>query len=154
MPNTFSNTESIAQEESLHNQLKKINHYPSTVEGGGFINQFPTLACHQPSIRIPSTTHFGGGRCHQNPIISYIYHLESRWPATPMYLFIMAPYKSPHFGGCAIYFHYGVFVVHLKNNIFVYCYQLGGLDQVCVAFAAKNKVQTFGAYPRKKIGSV
>ena len=46
VPNTFSNTESIAQEESLHNQLKKINHYPSTVEGGGgggFINQFPTL---------------------------------------------------------------------------------------------------------------
>ena len=35
VPNTFSNTESIAQEESLHNQLKKINHYPSTVEGGG-----------------------------------------------------------------------------------------------------------------------
>ncbi len=43
IPNTFSNTESIAKEESLHNQLKKINHYPSTVEGGGFINQFPTL---------------------------------------------------------------------------------------------------------------
>ena len=44
VPKTFSNTESIAQEESLHNQLKKINHYPSTVEGGGgFINQFPTL---------------------------------------------------------------------------------------------------------------
>ena len=27
--------------EAAH--LKKINHYPSTVEGGGFINQFPTL---------------------------------------------------------------------------------------------------------------
>ena len=35
VPNTFSNKESIAQEESLHNQLKKINQYPSTVEGGG-----------------------------------------------------------------------------------------------------------------------
>ena len=34
VPNTFSNKESIAQEESLHNQLKKINQYPSTVEGG------------------------------------------------------------------------------------------------------------------------
>ena len=35
VPNTFSNKESIAHKESLHNQLKKINHYPSTVEGGG-----------------------------------------------------------------------------------------------------------------------
>ena len=44
VPNTFSNTESIAQEESLHNLLKKFIPYPSTVEGGGgFINQFPTL---------------------------------------------------------------------------------------------------------------
>ena len=35
VPNTFSNTESIAQEESLHNLLKKFIPYPSTVEGGG-----------------------------------------------------------------------------------------------------------------------
>ena len=28
--------------------------------------------------------------------------------ATPMYWFIMAPYKSPPFGSCAIYFHHGV----------------------------------------------
>ena len=41
VPNTFSNTESIAQEESLHNQLKKINHYPSTVEGGGLLISSP-----------------------------------------------------------------------------------------------------------------
>ena len=43
VPNTFSNKESIAHKESLHNQLKKINHYPSTVEGGGVINQFPHI---------------------------------------------------------------------------------------------------------------
>ena len=37
-----------------------------------------------------------------------IYHLESRWLATPMYWFIIAPYKSPPFGSCAIYFQDGV----------------------------------------------
>ena len=35
VPNTFSNTESIAQEESLHNLLKQFIHSPSIVEGGG-----------------------------------------------------------------------------------------------------------------------
>ena len=44
VPNTFSNKESIAHKESLHNQLKKIIHSPSIVEGGGgFTNHFPTL---------------------------------------------------------------------------------------------------------------
>ncbi len=28
--------------------------------------------------------------------------------ATPMYWFIMAPYKSPPFGSCAIYLHHSV----------------------------------------------
>ena len=37
VPNTFSNTESIAQEESLHNLLKKFIHSPSIVEGGGLL---------------------------------------------------------------------------------------------------------------------
>ena len=40
VPNTFSK-ESIAQQESLHNQLKKY-YLPSTVEGG-VINHYPTL---------------------------------------------------------------------------------------------------------------
>ena len=31
---------------------------------------------------------------------------KDRWLATPMYWFIMAPYKSPPFGSCAIYFHF------------------------------------------------
>ena len=49
-PNTFSNKESIAQEDSLHNQLKNFISYPSIVWGGGgrgwgggFINHYPTL---------------------------------------------------------------------------------------------------------------
>ena len=29
--------------------------------------------------------------------------------ATPLYWFFMAPYKSPPFGSCAIYFHHGVY---------------------------------------------
>ena len=33
-----------------------------------------------------------------------VYHLAQ----LPMYWFMMAPYKSPPFGSCAIYFHYGV----------------------------------------------
>ena len=37
VPNTFSNTKSIAHKDSLHNQLKKFIHYPSTVEGGGLV---------------------------------------------------------------------------------------------------------------------
>ena len=37
VPNTFSNKESIAHKESLHNQLKKIIHSPSIVEGGGLL---------------------------------------------------------------------------------------------------------------------
>ena len=49
VPNTFSNKESIAQEDSLHNQLKNFISYPLIVwgggegVGGGFINHFPTL---------------------------------------------------------------------------------------------------------------
>ena len=35
VPNTFSNKESIAHKESLHNQLKKFIPYPSTVDRGG-----------------------------------------------------------------------------------------------------------------------
>ena len=34
VPNTFSNKESIAHKESLHNLLKKFIHSPSIVEGG------------------------------------------------------------------------------------------------------------------------
>ncbi len=44
VPNTFSNKESIAREDSLHNQLKKIIYLPSTVEEGGVINHFPKLS--------------------------------------------------------------------------------------------------------------
>ena len=47
IPNTFSNKESIAQEDSLHNQLKNFISYPLIVwgggGGGGFINHYPTL---------------------------------------------------------------------------------------------------------------
>ena len=50
IPNTFSNKESIAQEDSLHNQLKNFISYPLIVWGGGgggggrgFINHYPTL---------------------------------------------------------------------------------------------------------------
>ena len=43
VPNTFSNKESIAHKESLHNQLKKFIPFPSIVEGGGFTNPFSTL---------------------------------------------------------------------------------------------------------------
>ena len=50
LPNTFTNKESIAQEDSLHNQLKNFISYPLIVwggggrgGGGGFINHFPTL---------------------------------------------------------------------------------------------------------------
>ena len=43
MPNTFSNKESIAHKESLHNQLKKFIPFPSIVGGGGFTNPFPTF---------------------------------------------------------------------------------------------------------------
>ena len=35
VPNTFSNKESIAQEDSLHNQLKNFISYPLIVWGGG-----------------------------------------------------------------------------------------------------------------------
>ena len=35
IPNTFSNKESIAQEDSLHNQLKNFISYPLIVWGGG-----------------------------------------------------------------------------------------------------------------------
>ena len=34
-PNTFSNKESIAQEDSLHNQLNNFISYPLIVWGGG-----------------------------------------------------------------------------------------------------------------------
>ena len=47
IPNTFTNKESIAQEDSLHNQLKNFISYPLIVWGvGGWgvvINHFPTL---------------------------------------------------------------------------------------------------------------
>ena len=49
LPNTFTNKESIAQEDSLHNQLKNFISYPLIVwggeggRGGGFINHFPSL---------------------------------------------------------------------------------------------------------------
>ena len=36
VPNTFSNKESIAHKESLHNLLKKFIHFPSIVKGGGY----------------------------------------------------------------------------------------------------------------------
>ena len=63
MPNTFSNKESIAHKESLHNQLKKFIPFPSIVEGG-VTNPFPTLFCleggqkkkHWPSL-------FKGANC-------------------------------------------------------------------------------------------
>ena len=53
LPNTFTNKESIAQEDSLHNQLKNFISYPLIVwggggggrgggRGGGFINHFPS----------------------------------------------------------------------------------------------------------------
>ena len=35
LPNTFANKESIAQEDSLHNQLKNFISYPLIVWGGG-----------------------------------------------------------------------------------------------------------------------
>ena len=35
IPNTFSNKESIAQEDSLHNQLNNFISYPLIVWGGG-----------------------------------------------------------------------------------------------------------------------
>ena len=45
-----------------------------------------------------------------------VYHLESRWLATPMYGFIIAPYKSPPFWEwLAIYFHYGVYQNSFKQ---------------------------------------
>ena len=50
VPNTLSNKESIAEENSLHNQLKNFISYPLIVwvgggegVGGGFINHYPTL---------------------------------------------------------------------------------------------------------------
>ena len=43
VPNTFSNKESIAHKESLHNLLKKFIHFPSIVWGGGVTNPFPTI---------------------------------------------------------------------------------------------------------------
>jgi len=52
IPNTFSNKESIAQEDSLHNQLKNFISYPLIVWGGrgrgGVINHYPSL---MPEIR-------------------------------------------------------------------------------------------------------
>ena len=43
VPNTFSNKESIAHKESLHNPLKKFSSYPSIAEAGRFTNHFPAL---------------------------------------------------------------------------------------------------------------
>ena len=36
VPNTFSNKESIAHKESLHNLLKKFIHFPQLLRGGGY----------------------------------------------------------------------------------------------------------------------
>ena len=43
MPNTFTNEESIPHKESLHNQLKKNNHFPQLFGGRGGGYHFPTL---------------------------------------------------------------------------------------------------------------
>ena len=52
VPNTFSDKELIAQEDSLHNQLKNFISYPLIVWGGGgegaggggvIINHYPSL---------------------------------------------------------------------------------------------------------------
>ena len=41
--------------------------------------------------------------------------------ATPIYWFIMAPFKSPHFGSCTIYFHHrgkkSIHHLHLSGQI-------------------------------------
>ena len=41
VPNTFSNKESIAHKDSLHNRLNMFHHLP-WLFGGEFINHFPT----------------------------------------------------------------------------------------------------------------
>ena len=41
VPNTFSNKESIAQEDSLHNLLEKVYFLYSIVWGGGLLITFP-----------------------------------------------------------------------------------------------------------------
>ena len=44
IPNTFTNKESIAHKDSLHNQLKKNNDFPQLFREGGVINHFSKLS--------------------------------------------------------------------------------------------------------------
>ena len=53
VPNTFSNKESIAHKESLHNLLEKVYSLYSIV-GGGFTNHFWTLLGNLVTLRRPS----------------------------------------------------------------------------------------------------
>ena len=48
------------------------------------------------NIQIPQKLRqlWGGGYIFRGPVFFKVYHLESRWLATPMYWFIMAPYKA------------------------------------------------------------
>ena len=50
VPNTFSNKESIAHKDSLHNLLEKVYSLYS-IDRGGFTNDFPTLVCAREAIR-------------------------------------------------------------------------------------------------------
>ena len=53
----------------------------------------------------------------QKQLHNEVYHPESRCPS-PMYWFVMAPYKSPPFGSCVICFHHSVLEDALRNSIF------------------------------------
>ena len=61
VPNTFSNKESIAHKESLHNQLKKFIPFPSIVEGGGLL-----IPSSLPNISAESKQNHSNGNAIEN----------------------------------------------------------------------------------------
>ena len=66
IPNTFTNKESIAQEDSLHNQLKNFISYPLIVWGGGRGGGGGGL--------LITTPHYSY-KCHLLLIVDILYHL-------------------------------------------------------------------------------
>ena len=59
---------------------------------------------------------FPGFGFHSGPNLQPCYTTWKVDGATPMYWFIMTPYKSPPFGSFAIYFHHDVYMAVSKNS--------------------------------------